>query len=976
MSLRMRRLGLITLVFAAALLARHDGGSGCATTRETPAETLFLHRQAQRARARRGMALANTAPTADRDIGNIAVMEDVGGVVEKLNQFNLDGSTLTFTPTSTAASAYRYAASLASYDATGEQGTPLVALGDDDSRQLTLPFPFTYFGVTYTTIFLNSDGNLTFVTAEAASSLRSTGRMTGGPPRISPLFDDLDPSLAPGSVRYLADATRAVFTWVAVPEYNANGLGAAQTFQVRLYPDGHIQFAWNGSNPSGAVVGIAPGNLQGPTNLVAFYTDPSAQYSSAVVERFGNTMDIDVVTLAQRFYQTHEDAYDYLFIYNNMNIGAAPGAVAYESTVRSSSTGHGIAPFDTGAEYGSPSRLQSVINMGYLTQYPVDPGAFVPARLAAQDTPITVLGHEAGHLFNAFSSVPDPANPSNKIMLGYGGSHWSYVFDSEASLDEGEQITDKGAGASPRFFTATETQGYSPLDQYLMGFRPSSAVPPVFVVTNSGLSPLGHPSLGVAFNGNRMDIAVDDVIAAVGRRTPDYTVAQRRYRFAFILVVAQGSTPLDLEIQQIDTYRQLFPAFYAKASSNNALADVTLNRSLKLSLFPAAGVMAGATATATVTVETAPAADLAIQLQTPHGFASAPVTVKIPAGATSATFTLTGLKSGVEELTATPADSTYETGFARVQVADATFARLALVSGGATAPAATVVRLTDVNGLPYPGARLDAAAAGGSVTPAFAVTDSQGQAAFHWIPGIPAINQLTLTLDSTPAVQLVLTAGSAAPVITAVVNAASYESGMSPGALGTLYGANLAGGATAQSSYPWPSTLGGVQVLLGGTALPLLYVSDGQINFYVPANARQGAGIVTVLTPGGTTGAPTFAVSVTAVQPGIFPGAIVRAGAPAGDILTTPIHAGDYIEIYCTGLGATYASNGLQLAAAIPMVFLGGIPVSPSYSGLAPGYLGLYQVDAKVPTGLAPGAQGVILSSGSAHSNEVKILVQ
>jgi hypothetical protein len=89
------------------------------------------------------------------------------------------------------------------------------------------------------------------------------------------------------------------------------------------------------------VVGIAPGNLQGSTTLVDFRTDPTGDYSAAVAERFGNTLAIDIVTVAQQFYQTHEDAYDYLVIYNNMDIPSMPGAVAYESTVRSSGTGYG-----------------------------------------------------------------------------------------------------------------------------------------------------------------------------------------------------------------------------------------------------------------------------------------------------------------------------------------------------------------------------------------------------------------------------------------------------------------------------------------------------------------------------------------------------------------------------------------------------------------------------------------------------------
>src|SRR5207249_2705778 len=136
--------------------------------------------------------------------------------------------------------------------------------------------------------------------------------------------------------------------------------------------------------------------------------------------------------------------------------------------------------------------------------------------------------------------------------------------------------------------------------------------------------------------------------------------------------------------------------FYAKAASNNASADVTLNRSLKLSLFPAAGVIAGGSATATVAVQTAPKSDLTIQLQAPNGYAQAPPAVKIAAGATSTSFTLNGLRGGVEELLATPSDAGYETAYARVQVADKSLLKLEVVSGGLLGPVPTVVRLTDI----------------------------------------------------------------------------------------------------------------------------------------------------------------------------------------------------------------------------------------------------------------------------------------
>ena len=982
----MHRFGTLSLIFVCLVVpvsARHDV-SVCGTTRETPNESLFLHRQSLRARAARlprpMAASAATPPAANRDMGNIAVIEDAGGVVERLNQFNLDNNTLTFTPTAPKAAQYRYSVAPQAYDSgAASQGAPLAALDDDDTRLVSLPFAFPFFGAAYNQVFVNSDGNLTFTAGDFASTDRSLGRMTAGLPRISPLFDDLDPSQTAGGVRVFADSSHVVVSWVNVPEYAPYGAGPLQTFQVRLYPDGSVQFSYAGINASSAVVGVAPGNLQGSTTLVDFRTDPTGDYSAAVAERFGDTLAIDIVTVAQQFYQTHEDAYDYLVIYNNMGISAMTGAVAYESTARSSGTGYGVDPFDDGRQYGSASRLQSLINLGPLSQYPTDPIALVPARAPQGDTPLTILAHETGHLFLAYASVNDPNDPSLQPMLGYGGAHWSFVYDSEASLLEGERIADRGAGVSPRFLTTDTVQGYAPLDQYLMGFRPPEQVPDTFLVTDypATISPLWHPLSGISFNGARRNIGIDEIIQVEGRRTPDYAVAQRRFRFAFILVVPQGSQP---DVSQVDTYRQQFEAFYAQASSNNAVADTTLKRSMKLSLYPNAGVIAGGTGTATLTLQAPPSSDLTIQFQAPNGDAQLPALLKIPVGAPSVKFTFSGLKAGVEEVLATPSDPSYETAYARVQVADASILKLVAVSGDhqiATSagplPAPIVVRLTDANNLPYPGAQIVATpSAGGSVTPAAAVTDVQGQATFTWTLGPAASNQLQLAVGGAPAASLTLGAGSAVPVVAAVVNAASFVDGVAAGAFETIFGVNLAGGQPPRAGSPW-FTPSDVQVLLNGSALPLLYVSDTQINFYVPEDATRGTATLSVVTPSGAKAAAT--VNVVPVQPGIFPNGVLHPGTGVS-ALSSPVHAGDYIEIYCTGLGPTQPAGGFQQTVLTPIVFIGATPVQPTYSGLAPGYVGLYQVNVQVPAGLAPGIEPLLMSVDLAHSNQVNISVQ
>src|SRR5581483_5632159 len=134
------------------------------------------------------------------------------------------------------------------------------------------------------------------------------------------LLDDLDPTRAgsSGGVRVLSEDRRLVVTWDHVPEYSDFGLGLRQTFQARLYPDGHIEIGYNGISASSAVVGIGPGALRGPSNVISFLGNPSGIYTSLVAERFSNMVEIDLEAAAQKFYQTHDDAYDYLAFYNNM----------------------------------------------------------------------------------------------------------------------------------------------------------------------------------------------------------------------------------------------------------------------------------------------------------------------------------------------------------------------------------------------------------------------------------------------------------------------------------------------------------------------------------------------------------------------------------------------------------------------------------------------------------------------------------
>jgi uncharacterized protein (TIGR03437 family) len=267
--------------------------------------------------------------------------------------------------------------------------------------------------------------------------------------------------------------------------------------------------------------------------------------------------------------------------------------------------------------------------------------------------------------------------------------------------------------------------------------------------------------------------------------------------------------------------------------------------------------------------------------------------------------------------------------------------------------------LTDANDLPYSGVTLRAAVTGGGrVESITARTDETGLASFRWAPGADRINLLTVTLDgvsNAPAATATV-AGPPVVVASAVVNAASYEPGITPGALATIFGVNLSGGVTAAATrLPLPTDLGGVQVLLDGIPAPLHFVSDRQINFLVPSSQPAGTVNLEVQSAAGKSAAAR--VPVVAIQPGIFFDAVSGLGAVREN--------SGFLEIYCTGLGPLVTERDVR-------VTFGALTVPAVFAGYSSAGLGLQQVNVPLPAGL-PAQTTLRLTVSGRGSNEVII---
>ncbi|MEO5925885.1 MAG: hypothetical protein ABIR70_18850 [Bryobacteraceae bacterium] len=974
--------GLLILVVAAGLAAK-ETLLECGSYVVKAQEEAFLHLRHSVRRATSRLAAADVgalrAARANQDVGEIAVIGSGNGVVGLRNPFDLVSKTVSFTPD---IDGYKVETGSDTFDTEASIASTKLALEDDDTKRITLPFPFPFYGSTYNEAYVNSNGSLSFTAGDLDYS-GSFGHFAAGPPAIAGLFTDLNPPSSTNGVRVLQEPGRVVLTWDNVLLATDNFFSAGQTFQIRIYPTGKVELTYTSVSATleRAVVGLNPGGLK-PVSLVDL-TATTGIVGTGIAESFTSTLspEIDMMAAAQRFYQSHDDAYDYLVVYNAMGIPADAGVVAYEVTTRSKGDGYGDTPTETGLEYGSKKHLQAVLNLGPTIQYPTDPFGTVASRGTIGDTPVSILAHEAGHLFLALVSVPSPTNSAFPPMLGAALAHWAFPYNTDASVMEGNRIVDAGPSANPRYRTTATVQRYSEMDQYLMGFREPKDVPPSFAVLNSGYANSKGPQTGITFNGTRLGIPVEDVIKASGRRIPDATVAQRNFRMAFVVVVdetadiAAGSAAA-AAIAQVDSYRTAFETFYTKAADFRATISTSLRRNIDLSLAPAAGVALNGTGTASIELATATAVPIRFTIETPAGVVRGPGTVTIPVGGKRADFTLDGVREGVEELRAVPDNPAFHPAIARVQVSPQSELRVMIASGdkqpvdaGTLQP--IVARVVDKNKLPYANQTVQVAVSGGgSVSPLSAVTNAFGEASFTWTPASGSFNRLTFTIPGVPGSTGIATA-LGAPEISfgGVVNGASFIGPfLAPGGFASIFGGSLAGGATARvTSSTFPTTLGGVRVTMNGLAVPLTYVSDSQINFVVPATILPGAVKLVVTSPLGSSGILT--VIVAGAAPGIFFNSATGEGAVfvGGTAIPTSVRPGkpgEFLEIYGTGLGMNATSE----------VKIGGVTAQVTFSGPTVTQ-GLQQVNVRVPSGIPPGTRDLVLTTGGIQANTVRVQV-
>jgi uncharacterized protein (TIGR03437 family) len=238
------------------------------------------------------------------------------------------------------------------------------------------------------------------------------------------------------------------------------------------------------------------------------------------------------------------------------------------------------------------------------------------------------------------------------------------------------------------------------------------------------------------------------------------------------------------------------------------------------------------------------------------------------------------------------------------------------------------------------------------------------------------------------------------PVLPAggLTDAAAFGPAVVPGGIVTLFGSNLGGDPASATVVPLTSDIGHSTVVVSQTvsgtttttAAPLFYTSAGQISFQLPFTLTPGAAQVYSAVAGVDSNTLSFVAE--AVAPQIFAepsggatiGIVTHALTGALVTAASPAAAGEIVVIYSTGLGAvTPAVNTAQPSPFNPISYtagtttasIGGQPATVQFSGLTPLSVGLYQVNAVVPTGLSSGPQQVTISVGGVASKAVTTFV-
>jgi len=201
---------------------------------------------------------------------------------------------------------------------------------------------------------------------------------------------------------------------------------------------------------------------------------------------------------------------------------------------------------------------------------------------------------------------------------------------------------------------------------------------------------------------------------------------------------------------------------------------------------------------------------------------------------------------------------------------------------------------------------------------------------------------------------------AAAPQVNAVVNAADYTPTVAPGSIAALFGTGLAPGTGYPDKVPLPTLLNTVTVTVAGTAAPLFYVSDTQIDFQIPFGTKPGTVSVQVSVGGANSKKLAFIVSPASL--GIFEAgggfAVVQNANLSPNSPSNPAAVGSVVTVYVTGIspldeavkdGDVSPGSPAAQYKGTATAKIGDVDAPVQFIGMTPGSVGLGQINVVIP---------------------------
>jgi uncharacterized protein (TIGR03437 family) len=219
-----------------------------------------------------------------------------------------------------------------------------------------------------------------------------------------------------------------------------------------------------------------------------------------------------------------------------------------------------------------------------------------------------------------------------------------------------------------------------------------------------------------------------------------------------------------------------------------------------------------------------------------------------------------------------------------------------------------------------------------------------------------------------------------------IVDAAAFQPGLSPGALFSILGTNLATTQQQAGSPPLPTTLGELNVTINGSLVPLLYVAPDQINGQIPYETATGTASLQITGDSASSGPLSF--TLNSVAPRVFVGqenaCIAQNEDGTFNSSGSPAKAGHYIVAYLTGLGtvnppiatgAAAPTNPFSYPPGPASVTLGSESIQPTYLGMTPESVGVGQANVLIPASFTSGVVSFSVTVGGVTSNACLVAV-